>query len=544
MSDGSPFQAFYLLFKTNAKESKKDVKELREELGKAKKETEETKDEVSELGKSFTNAVEDATRALAAYASFSAIKAGIINTQEFNRALTTQTKLWGQNANEINAYGKAVKALGGSEDAAGSWYAQIRNQNAQQGMKTLPIGQLMDRIHNQIKGMSPEAAQMIFGQLGINDPGQQTLLRQNDEDYMKSVANARELTKNTEMGSEAAKEFGTAWDNLTTSLQKFWTTANTQILPIFTAIFEGMTWIINLIGNNKAASVAFFTALTAGAVGFTACIPALIAGFGSIATAAYAMAIPLALLLGRITALIAVATWLPGASKKGGAGIAHWINRQFGRGDDTGILPGHAGYSGPGSATGDSGGVMSYLMNKHGLDANHAAAIAANLQHESAFDPYARGDGGLAQGLAQWHPDRRAKILAGTGIDVSTASREKQLDALMWEMKDRGQLDAFLSQKDPYSAASYFSQKYESPAGGIAEAMARGNTAIDLAGATPFSAGNVGAGGGAPMGNVQIDRIEVNTQATDADGIARAVAPALQREIANVHAQNNDAMSH
>lgn len=99
MSGGSPFQTFFLMFKSNSKEAKKDMDDLGKTSENVEKKIKKTKEETYELGKAFTDAVENGMRALAAYASFNAFKSGIVNAQEFNRALTIQTKLWGQSAN-------------------------------------------------------------------------------------------------------------------------------------------------------------------------------------------------------------------------------------------------------------------------------------------------------------------------------------------------------------------------------------------------------------------------------------------------------------
>lgn len=63
-----------------------------------------------------------------------------------------------------------------------------------------------------------------------------------------------------------------------------------------------------------------------------------------------------------------------------------------------------------------------------------AASMVAMEQGESGFNPGARGDGGSAHGLFQHHADRRARILAATGIDMSTASAADQREGLYQEM--------------------------------------------------------------------------------------------------------------
>jgi hypothetical protein len=74
------------------------------------------------------------------------------------------------------------------------------------------------------------------------------------------------------------------------------------------------------------------------------------------------------------------------------------------------------------------------FWKEKGLTDAQAAGLVGMEQGESQFNPRSVGDGGLAHGAFQHHPDRRANILRGTGIDISTATHRQQLEAAHWEM--------------------------------------------------------------------------------------------------------------
>lgn len=74
------------------------------------------------------------------------------------------------------------------------------------------------------------------------------------------------------------------------------------------------------------------------------------------------------------------------------------------------------------------------LMNA-GLTKNQATGFMGNIAQESNFNASARGDGGKAFGLMQWHKDRVEQIYKGTGVDVRTANYADQVKAAVWEMK-------------------------------------------------------------------------------------------------------------
>lgn len=106
-----------------------------------------------------------------------------------------------------------------------------------------------------------------------------------------------------------------------------------------------------------------------------------------------------------------------------------------------------------------------------GLTHAQALGVVANEMEESAFNPRARGDGGHAHGLYQWHSPRRRAIAMGSGIDVSTANAHQQREAAYWE-STKGTHDPQARQawrlikeaKTPGEAAAIWSRLWERPA--------------------------------------------------------------------------------
>lgn len=119
-----------------------------------------------------------------------------------------------------------------------------------------------------------------------------------------------------------------------------------------------------------------------------------------------------------------------------------------------------------------------------GLTPAQSAGMVANEERESSFNPGDVGDGGQARGIYQWHPDRRAAILRGTGIDVATErDHQKQLEAAYWELTQGGEQSAWKriqQAPDATSAAEQASKYYLRPADREGEAMRRGALANRL----------------------------------------------------------------
>lgn len=202
------------------------------------------------------------------------------------------------------------------------------------------------------------------------------------------------------------------------------------------------------------------------------------------------------------------------------------------------------------------GTVMDSLMAK-GWTRAQAAGIAANLKQESSFNHAAVGDGGAAYGLAQWHPDRQADFKKWAGKDIVGSSMEDQLGFLDYELrqgKEKAAGDKLRAATGAGQSGAIVSGYYERPKERQTEmerraAMADAIAAQEGARSAAWAAANPGAAqasAGAGRGGqgvstntseVNIQKIEVVTQATDAQGIARDMAGAVRKN--NLVAQAN-----
>lgn len=119
-----------------------------------------------------------------------------------------------------------------------------------------------------------------------------------------------------------------------------------------------------------------------------------------------------------------------------------------------------------------------------------AAAMVANEETESSFNPRAIGDGGSAHGIMQWHKDRRQNILRGRGINVDTANHLEQLEASYWEMTRGNERDGgrrFFAARNEREAVDALVNYYERPADRAGNV--RGRTAGALRWAGRFGEG-------------------------------------------------------
>ncbi|MDR5741565.1 phage tail tip lysozyme [Caballeronia sp. LZ029] len=119
-------------------------------------------------------------------------------------------------------------------------------------------------------------------------------------------------------------------------------------------------------------------------------------------------------------------------------------------------------------ANGDQKGAVDFFMSK-GWTKEQAVGIVANLHVESGLDPKARGDSGLAYGVAQWHPDRQAEFKRQFGKDIHGSSLAEQLAFVDYELRHGSPLERragreLMNTREEGEAAATVSHRYERPA--------------------------------------------------------------------------------
>lgn len=90
--------------------------------------------------------------------------------------------------------------------------------------------------------------------------------------------------------------------------------------------------------------------------------------------------------------------------------------------------------------------------------------VSAWLGQEEAESDYGTNPNmnkGKYKGAFQWSPERRAAILAGSGIDVEKVGHIGQLEAADWEFRHMGLEEKFKQLKNERDASKFLSDKFE-----------------------------------------------------------------------------------
>lgn len=87
-------------------------------------------------------------------------------------------------------------------------------------------------------------------------------------------------------------------------------------------------------------------------------------------------------------------------------------------------------------ANNNQAAAMQFFQSR-GYSKEQAAGIVGNLMGESNLNTRAVGDGGLARGIAQWHPDRWGHMVRGPFNGRDVYDFNTQLEMVDWELKNR-----------------------------------------------------------------------------------------------------------
>lgn len=541
----SVLDTFYLLFKTDIPSNvEKDIKNLDKQLDdvakKGKKRHEEEikeskesrkqrleatddiknqRQETDKLGDSFQSMITNAVGAVTAYASFSFLKNALVDANNLNLSLKNlQGTFTNFDATKIEKYDRAFQ-LAGVPAGAFKAFAFAQKLNADNKGLPFDIDQIVKNLRQNAGTPNFERGKgSVSGLLGIV-PG----LRISQEEFDKNLATAAGSTPTqadlsaAQKNNEEAVKTGQTFNKISTQIDTAFSGAVkdfNEAVQLFLGAFKGHP-IISAAGETAAGLGGVFLG--------TSLLKKVLGGGASGIAAGAAIKNPYVL----------------GALAVGTAGVLAYEYAKKPEAETESTVPPQAS-SGSKSRKQQ---IIDFWIAK-GYTPGQAAGLAANAQAESSFGTKLIGPDGNHFGLYQFSGDKRKEILSATNIDVATANLQGQLAASAWYFNKHGFTPGNIP-TDAYGAGSYITSKFEIPYKGAAlaaEAAKRGNLAASY-GDIPLPGSAENSTGSGKTINVKIDDVKIETQASDAAGIAGAVAGELKNQIrmaiANIDDGNN-----
>lgn len=486
---------FFLLFKSNAKDVQKDVQAAHKATDDFQQEIDDTNEAAGKLGVTFGKLALAGIAALEGFASLGKLKDGIVNAINYNAQLEKTAKLTNVNARELSVWNDIVARAGGNPASQEylNFISKLNQQYAGLGANqriqyvNRDLGELADTI-KRLNDAVPGSGYALAQKLGIGDD-LYLALKNGKAALQEDLQLMGMLDNSTAKGAESALDLKKQWVDIGTVFRSAFNDFS-PLAKLFTTFVEGLAFGIKGLG-------AVFQSIT------HLSLEPLKQAYAASGVAAARL----------------------------------------------------AGASTPSYATGGNFGTneaeSAAYWKSQGYSPAQVAALLSNERAESSFNSASIGDNGAARGIFQWHAPRRARILAATGIDVASASHTDQLRAAAWELEQTGTSDKLRAAQTPEAGASILTG-YEAPANAeqqsflrgqgansyFASLAAQGQNAINTAQSTPLPSSSNNSK------SVTIGAITINTQATDADGIARDFKGALSQHLADTVGSFDDGVQY
>jgi uncharacterized protein YukE len=543
------------------------LKKIRENADKAAKEFESHQKRAAYMVTQVRDQILGLVAAFTAGKGFSSFLSDVTQTDAVAGRLA---KNIGMSADQLTAWEAIVTQTGGTaEGAAGSlqglvsqfqqlsltgqsavvpYFRAVGVAIADSAGKMRPMKDILLDLADRFSVMDPARAQAFGAAMGIDYNTVNVLIKGRGA-ITALLAEQEKLGHANKKDTDAAIARQAAWRALIQSA----TDLGRKILTDLTPALEQMMSALKAFGEwahrHPRIIEAAFAAITAAVLALSGAmviglagtaITALITAFGALGTAVTVAAGP----IGVAIAGLSIAGY---ALVKHWDAISHWWDNLWGKMSDAPKQVGNNGdisklmgkMSDAPKQVGNNGDI-SKLMGM-GWTKEQATGIVANFVQESGGNPNAVGDSGSAYGLGQWHSDRQANFAKFAGHSIQTSTRDEQLAFANYELRYGTEQNAgrrLMQTATSEGAASVVSQYYERPAAKIVEIARRSGIAkmlekgtdnlVQSANAAPVHHTSNTSNSSHTETNIN-GPITIQTQATDAPGIARSIGQAIEQ---------------
>jgi hypothetical protein len=280
---GNLLESFYILFSSDADDVKEGAEDAGKSTDKLDKKLKETDRSAKKTGDSFAAMASRAAAFLAPLIGLSAMKGAVVDFAAGADAAGTLAETLRMNVEELQAWqGAAARTGGSAEGLAGSaknlnaaLHDMGRGVGTEAGLTLRRLGisareadgslktadKTLLELTDKFQGLSRERAMRLGEKLGL-DEGTILLLMQGKKGVEDLLARQKELGLYSKKQAEDAKKFNNSWADMR---QAFWSVAGvviSAVLPMFTAISGGLTTAALNVRRHKDLITGFFIALS------------------------------------------------------------------------------------------------------------------------------------------------------------------------------------------------------------------------------------------------------------------------------------------
>lgn len=317
----SVMESFYILFESDSSEVKKgaeDAKKTTDDLNRSLK----TTDQVSgQVGASFTRMLTAAGSLFAGVLSVGAIVSATTAAADYSDKLGELSTALGINIQDLDVWGRAVALSGGTADdfqataksmtaaladfatkgtsRAAPFFEELGIKMVDSTGKARNFMDLLPEIADSFSKLSNAESFGIGQKMGL-DQGTIMLLQSGRREVDAMIAKQKELGAVTKEDAEISAKFNDQWDITRQAFQQLFVQVGSSVLPAFTKVLEIIENVGAFFKRNSQFIVGLLIGLGAAITFFV--LPPLLTAAG----AALAMAAPFLLAGAAVAALVGI----------------------------------------------------------------------------------------------------------------------------------------------------------------------------------------------------------------------------------------------
>lgn len=249
----SIFETFYLLFKADSSQLKKEVDDVKKKTGELTKTSKDSEDQAKKTDNAFSGLAGTLGKVAAGFFSVGAVVSGFKNSFNNTQGIGDLARNFGLDPEKLDAYRKAVKVLGYDAEAATSElleFAHARNLDPNVALKYLSA------FSDELKKLKSISSAQGYGRIsGIGPTLISIAYNEEREQFDKLAATLEELGGVTQEDIDKQRAFNAEFAKLGITLDNLFRAASSEALPNLTKLLEKITDFIGYVNAfNKDTS--------------------------------------------------------------------------------------------------------------------------------------------------------------------------------------------------------------------------------------------------------------------------------------------------
>jgi hypothetical protein len=280
----SVLETFLILFESNADDVDKGSQQAKKSTESLNDSLKNTQTSTNATAESFVKMLSSAAGALTSIISVAAITGAVISAANNADALGEFTEKLGLNIEEVNAWGDAVAVNGGTaEGFRGSleslidgmvtfatkgtsrvspFFEELGIKMVDVNGKARDVMEILPELADAFEGLGRQESAGLGRKLGL-DQGTIMLLQRGRREVDDQIRKQKELGTVTKESAEIAGKFNDQYDNTAKVFRSLFTVMGSTILPIFTRVLSGIESIGSFLAKHSDFMIGLLIALGA-----------------------------------------------------------------------------------------------------------------------------------------------------------------------------------------------------------------------------------------------------------------------------------------